>query len=199
MTGGTWTWLLWGAVVLAVLLALGWLLSYTAVWLDRLHHRMQATAAALDAQLVRRAEATLELALSGDLDPATSTLLAGAASEALAMPGPWSPHRARTESGLTEVLRAVDPALAAIGERDATDEGLENGEELGSDGAQEALARLRGAAVRVRYARRFHNEAVEDVLRLRRRPDVRWLRLAGRSREPEPVTFDDGWPADAVD
>lgn len=212
MTGGTWTWLLWGAVALAVLLAVGWLLSYTAVWLDRLHHRMQATAAALDAQLVRRAEATLELALTGDLDPATSTLLAGAASEALAMPGPWSPDRARTESGLTEVLRAVDPALAVIGQDgvpgvpgvpgaalDATAGGAEHGEALGSDGAQEALARLRAAAVRVRYARRFHNEAVEDVLRLRRRPDVRWLRLAGRSREPQPVTFDDGWPVDAVD
>lgn len=191
MSTGMWTWLVWAAGALALLLAVGWLLSYTAVRLDRLHHRMHATTAALDAQLVRRAEATLELALSGDLDPATSTLLAGAASEALSVPGPWSRERARAESGLTEVLRAVDPALAEIAGRGRHPEG--------TDGAAEALARLRAAAVRVRYARRFHNEAVEDVLRLRRRPDVRWLRLAGRSRTPPPVTFDDHWPVDAVD
>lgn len=199
MISGTWTVLLWAAVVLVLLLALGWRLSYSAVWLDRLHHRMHATAAALDAQLVRRAEATLELALGGDLDPATSTLLAGAASEALSRPGPWSRERARVESELTEVLRAVDPALTALGEPDTEPGGSGSRDPAATEAAVEALSRLRGAAVRVRYARRFHNEAVQDVLRLRRRPDVRWLRLAGRSRDPEPVTFDDGWPVDAVD
>lgn len=195
-------WLLWVAAVLVLLLALGWLLSYTAVRLDRLHHRVHATAAALDAQLVRRAEATLELALAGDLDPATSTLLAGAASEALALPGPWSPERARVESDLTEVLRAVDPVLEVIVQR-SDDRGDGDGSGPGgpaaTDPAVEALARVRRAAVRVRYARRFHNEAVLDVVRLREHPGVRWLRLAGRARAPRPVTFDDGWPVDAVD
>lgn len=167
--------LFWVGFALALLLALGWFLSYTAVRVDRLHHRMRATAAALDAQLVRRAEATLEAALSEELDPATSTLLAAAATEALESPGPWSAERAHAEGELTAVLRAADDSLP---EGDPED----------------VLARLRKAAVRVQLARRFHNEAVADVLRLRHRPHTRWFRLAGRAPMPEPIELDDGWP-----
>lgn len=170
--------LMWSGFVLALLLGLGWFLSYTAVRLDRLHQRLQATAAALDAQLVRRAEATLEVALSGDLDPATSTLLVAAATEALQSPGPWTEGREQVESALTQVLTAAESSLPEEDPADPDDE----------------VGRLRGAAVRVQLARRFHNEAVGDVIRLRRRPHTRLFRLAGRARMPEPVTFDDGWP-----
>jgi hypothetical protein len=178
--------LMYAGLVLAVVLAVGWLLSYTAVRLDRLHHRMHATAAALDAQLVRRAEATLEVALGMHLDPATSTLLAGAATEALETPGAWSAERAAAESQLTEVLRAASAALEGL---DDTDE----------DVVQEVMSRLRGAGVRVQLARRFHNEAVRDVTRLRGSWLVRWFRLAGHAEMAPPVTFDDGWPQIAVD
>lgn len=58
-----------GAVIMAIVLAVGWYLSYTAVRLDRLHHRVMGTAAALDAQLVRRAEAALEVAYIAGIDP----------------------------------------------------------------------------------------------------------------------------------
>ena len=63
-----------------------WYLSYTAARLDRLHARVEGALAALDAQLVRRAEATLELVNSGALDPATALLMAAAASESLEAP-----------------------------------------------------------------------------------------------------------------
>ena len=57
--------LTWGVVVVAVLLGVAWYLSYSAARLDRLHTRAEGALSALDAQLVRRAEATLELANSG--------------------------------------------------------------------------------------------------------------------------------------
>jgi hypothetical protein len=44
-----------GLALLALLLVLGWYLSYSAARLDRLHHRVETTRAALDAQLARRA------------------------------------------------------------------------------------------------------------------------------------------------
>ena len=55
-----------------VLLLLAWRLTYTAARLDRLHARVEGALVAVDAQLVRRAEAVQELAGSGLLDPATS-------------------------------------------------------------------------------------------------------------------------------
>jgi hypothetical protein len=170
--------LMWAGLVLAVLLAIGWFLSYTAVRLDRLHHRMHATAAALDAQLVRRAEATLEVALSEELDPATATLLAAAATDALESPGTWTPERQRAESALSEVLRATGEALP----------------EGDPDDPDDLLRRLHGAGLRVQLARRFHNEAVADVVRLHGRPQTRLFRLKGHTATPEPVVFDDAWP-----
>lgn len=171
---------MWSALVVALLLGVGWFLSYTAVRLDRLHHKMHATTAALDAQLVRRAEATLEVALSGLLDPATSTLLAGSATQALRRPGPWSRERAEAEGELTEVLRAAESTLPPPDPEEPDD----------------PMSLLRGAALRVQFARRFHNEAVADVIRLRQRPQTRWFRLAGYAPLPVAVQFDDEWPAE---
>ena len=70
----------WVFGVLFVLVLAAWYLSYTAARLDRLHVRLSGTLAALDARLVRRAEAAVELANSGLLDGATSLLLANAAA-----------------------------------------------------------------------------------------------------------------------
>ena len=57
-------------------LVLGLYLRGLAGRLDRLHVRVDAARDALDAQLVRRTAAALELAHAGLLDPATSVLLA---------------------------------------------------------------------------------------------------------------------------
>lgn len=153
--------------VLPILLAVGWFLSYSAVRLDRLHTRADATSSALDAQVVRRAEATVELAYAGALDPASAALLLDAATVALEASGAWTPARCTAESGLTEVLRVVAPP---------------------PDGP------LLGAAERVRLARHFHNEVIDRTLEVRSRRVVRALRLAGRTPLPGHVVFDDQWP-----
>lgn len=165
------------AALLPILLALGWYLSYVAVRLDRLHTQVEATAAALDAQVVRRAEATVELAYGGDVDPASAALLLDASTRALVEHGEWSPARCAAESELTEVLRVVLPR---------------DGQQLDT-----ATQPLLGAAERVRLARRFHNEVIERTLVLRRRRVVRALHLAGRTPMPVPVEVDDRWPQGA--
>ena len=156
-------------VGLAVLLALGWYLSYTAVRLDRLHTRLDATAAALDLQVVRRAECAIETAYSAQMDPASATLLLDAARASLEHEGPWTSQRQDCESAMTRLVRLVLPTAGAYPE-------------------------MEECAMRVRLARRFHNEAVAQTRRVRHRPVVRVLRLAGHTELPEPVEFDDRWP-----
>jgi hypothetical protein len=169
-----------GAAIMAVLLAIGWYLSYTAVRLDRLHHRVMGTAAALDAQLVRRAEAALEVAYIAGIDPASAALLASSAGQALDHTEAWSRERLDAESQLTEVLRVTqEPAGGPAAE------------------VEELLTRLRGAGERVKLARRFHNDAVRETRQVRGQRLVRGLRLAGRATVPREITFDDDWPADS--
>lgn len=153
--------------VLPILLAVGWFLSYTAVRLDRLHTQADATAAALDAQVVRRAEATVELAFSGEVDPASAALILDAATAALDRVGGWTPQRCTVETELTEVLRVVVPRPQGV---------------------------LLGTAERVRLARHFHNDVIDRTLEIRSRRVVRTLHLAGRTSSPRHIVFDDRWP-----
>ncbi len=170
-------WVILAAVLLAALLAFGWYLSYTAVRLDRLHHRVIGTAAALDAQLVRRAEAALEVAYVAGIDPASGTLMAASAGEALDHTETWSQERLDAESQLTEVLRATQaPDTSQQAE------------------VEELLDRLRSTGERVQLARRFHNEAVREARDVRGQRLVRFLHLAGSAKVPLPITFDDDWP-----
>ena len=167
-------------LVAAVLLAgAGWL-SWTAQRLDRMHHRTDVSRATLDAQLLRRSGATLELAVSEALDPASRLLLLDAA------------HRARTadpadletaESALSQALRAVleDPRSVHEVSRDPQVAAL--------------LDELARRCAKVELARRFHNDVVVSARALRSRRRVRWLRLAGRAPEPRTVDLDDVPPA----
>ena len=98
-------------VVIAVLLVLvGWYLTFSATRLDRLHARLEGARSALDAQLVRRASVSLQIAVSGRLDPASGLLLADAAHEARDSGGA---DREQAESDLSRALHAT------FGERDS--------------------------------------------------------------------------------
>ena len=181
----------WLPLLLALLLVLGWYLSYSAARLDRLHHKVESARASLDAQLVRRCVAALELAPF--LDPASGLLLADAAAAALeagerqaldaglgADPGA---DLEEAESDLTRALEAAfdDPRHVEALARDPN--------------ALDALAVLRQACERVGLARRFHNEAVAQVQRVRRKRVVRWARLAGHAAWPVTVEIDDALPS----
>ncbi len=177
--------------VLAILLALAllaWYLSFSASRLDRLHHRVEGARSALDAQLVRRAEAAVELATSGAVDPASGLLLADAASRAieagehLELDRPADVlTRERAESDLSQALRAtLDDQLL----RDLTGDAV----------LLPLVDRLAAACQRVQLARRFMNGAVTDASRVRSKLVVRWLRLAGRAPAPQTFEMDDEPP-----
>lgn len=168
------------ALLVAVLVLLGFYVSWRATRLDRLHTRVETARAALDAALIRRSAVTMELAASGALDPAASLLLAEAAQAARRSGN--ADHRELAESDLSRSLRAV------IGrpERGAA--------VAGADGGAELLAELDAACKQVYLARRFYNDAVAVTRVARSRRLVRALRLAGSARLPAFFEIDDDPP-----
>lgn len=192
-------------LTVVVLVLLGWYLSYTAARLHRLHTRVEGALAALDAQLVRRAEAAVELANSGALDPATSLLLADAATDCLDAGAEemtsrdWTEgnlaQREALESSLTETIRhATQPEHPSGGVPGDPVAGDDEAAAAGAPGdpADALFARLRDTGRRVQLARRFYNDAVTDVRRLRRHPVVVTFHLAGHAALPRGADFDDG-------
>jgi hypothetical protein len=162
-------------IVVAAVVLLGVYVSWRAGRLDRLHARLEAARAALDAALVRRSSVALELASSGVLDPATSLLLAGAAHDARSA----QDSRELAESDLTRALRAT------FGQPDF------RASLTGGESAEELLAELEGAAHQVFLARKFYNDAVAVTVAARRRPLARMLHLAGGAAPPDFFEIDD--------
>ncbi len=186
------TWILLVALAL-VLLASG--LVQVAHRLDRLNLRVQAAAESLRAARAGRSAAALELATSGGLDPAASLLLADAAHrarEALDDPahgavdldhdGSATDVRVgqveRAETDLTEAIRAV----------------AEQAPVEGTDPTED-FADLDRAGLMLSMARRLYNDAAAQCTQLHAARAVRWFRLAGHSRPPATLDFDDVVPA----
>lgn len=197
--------MMFAETALVVLLAAGVIiasLSWLARRLDALHKRVVNSLAVLDAQLVHRAELAMDLVASGALDEASEVIVAQAAWQAAVHgerlvgedPRKEAPNlgalaeittrrgadRSSAETELTYALRA------ALGEQDDI-AAIEANPEW-----HQILQELRDASYRVRLARRFHNDAVDQVLRLRGHWLVRVARLAGRAALPQRFDMDDG-------
>lgn len=157
------------AVLLAVLLSM-WI-TFTLTRLDRLHARVDAAQAALDAQLVRRAAALLHVAESADsgVDVALRPRCEAVAEAAL---------NAQQTEERQAAENAVGRTLATL---------ADSPQPLRAD----AVAELREGAARVQVARRFYNDAVRDTRNLRARRMPRLLRLAGHRAMPEFFDIDD--------
>ncbi len=182
----------WVVLVVAVVLGAAWYLSYSAARLDRLHAKVEGALSALDASVVRRAEVAIELANSGTLDPASALLIAEPAAESLErynersgedlLEGQHFAGREVVETELTEALRLA-----------LTEDVVGRLRDEGGLGAA-TLGRVEGAGLRVQLARRFLNEAVAEVRRVRGKAVVRAFRLAGHADLPPEVAFDDELP-----
>lgn len=155
-------------MLLAVLLTT-WV-TVTLTRLDRLHARVDAAQAALDAQLVRRAAALQHLA-----EMPNSAMPAGAAEELAAL------ARSALTLPLTE-RQTVENQLGRV-----ITELAEQRQQLPPDAVHE----LSEAAARVLIARRFFNDAVRDTRTLRARRMPRLLHLAGRRELPLFFDIDD--------
>lgn len=157
------------AVVLAVLLSM-WI-TFTLTRLDRLHARVDAAWAALDAQLVRRAAALQHVARSPDsgVRPDLRGPCEQVAQAALAVKSEAQRQAAENAVGhlITRLAEVAEPLHP------------------------EAEAELREGAARVQVARRFYNDAVRDTRTLRSRRMPRLLHLAGRRVTPQFFDIDD--------
>ncbi|MDM7853449.1 hypothetical protein [Cellulomonas alba] len=201
----------WVVVGLALVV---WWVWVAASRLDRLHRKVGASRAVVDAQLVRRATVAAELATSGLLDPASSVLLGEASWAALAVGGSSAASTVVLPADLADLL-VTDGATNDVGEwhtpagmpdrerieselsatlREVLDDADEVAALLEDPTGDELLAGLSSAWYRVQLARRFHNEAVAQTQAVRRGLFVRTLRLAGRAPEPRTLELDDAWP-----
>jgi hypothetical protein len=166
-------------VLLAVVAVVALVLTWSASRLDHLHTRVERMEAMLDAELLRRSSATLEVATSGVLDPATAMVLADAAHWARTA---GTAQREDAESALTEALAV------------AFDEGFAPPDPQQQPWAADLVAELASASNRVQTARRLHNDTVSVTRSRRQAPFVRAFHLAGRASVPLPVEFDDRVP-----
>jgi hypothetical protein len=170
------------AVVLAVLLTM-WV-TFTITRLDRLHARVDAAQAALDAQLVRRAAALGHVVDAAALPAADRARIDRIARTALD-PGVRPDERQAVENAVGravgELATVIDPLApeSPVAQRDE---------------AAALAAELREAATRVLIARRFYNDAVRDTRTLRERRMPRALHLAGHRSMPEFFDIDDTLP-----
>jgi hypothetical protein len=176
----------WFAVVVVVVAWVGWRLSALASRIDRLHHRIELAQASLDAQLLRRARAAEALATSGLVDPATSLVLALAASNSRHSDDLDPVDRGVIESEMSRDLREVFAEPEAVAALRASPQG----EELVGD--------LAAACTQVALARRFLNDGVQAARLLRSGRLVRLFQLAGHAAQPVTFEMDDAPPTALV-
>jgi hypothetical protein len=158
----------WLAFALVVAGFVGVYSAWTAGRLDRMHARLDAARAALDAQLRERAEVARHV-------PA----LAEAAEEALAV----ADHCA----SLSLERQPSAMVLAALGhEREQAENALSRA--LRSVSPTDELNEV---VTRASFVRQYHNDAVRDALQLRRRWIVRLLHLFGHAPRPTFFEIDD--------
>lgn len=175
-----WWWI--GAAVV-VLVVFGIYLSMTAGRLDRLHLRIESAERALDAQLALRTAVTIDLAVSGLVDPVLGAVLTDAAHSARTSASMGVREREMAESDLsrTLILAFQDPDDIAEMRRDAAGDSY--------------LTELSGACRRVELSRRFLNDAVRACRQVRTQRMVRWFHLAGHTPWPQTFEMEDTPPA----
>ena len=157
------------ALLISALILFLWYLSFTATRLDRLHHRVETSWAALDSLLQRRAAVALEIAHSSFADPGLALILNQAAHQAREAE---ISERSEAESGLTGSL-----GLLLMNVHGNTDNDL--------------LKELSDITDKVRVAVKLHVEAVNRTQLVRRKLIVQVFRLAGRAPLPSIHKFEE--------
>ena len=157
------------AILIVLLIFFLWYLSFTATRLDRLHHRVESSWAALDSLLQRRAAIALEIAHSAFADPGLALILNQAAHQAREAD---ISNRSEAESGLTGSL-----GLLLINVHENADDGL--------------LLELSDITDKIRVAVKLHVEAVNRTQLVRRKLIVKTFRLAGRAPLPSIHKFEE--------
>lgn len=162
----------WGILGLGLLiLVLAWV-ALNVHRLDRLDDRVSSTRSALDAQLVRRSAAALEVTENGFGSGSRGRGLHRVARVAL---NAGTEEREAAENELGRVLRDA-------------------GTELAVAAAAPARAELLATCEKVVLARRFYNDAVRDLRQLRGQRMPRLFRLGADRELPFYFDIDDRPP-----
>jgi len=146
-----------------------WYLSFLATRLDRLHHRVETSWANLDGLLQRRAAIALEIARSESCDPASSLLLTSAAYQA----------REASVQDRSSAEMALSGALGLL---------IVDGHMHAGDAEQALFEELRLLIAKIQVAIAIHTDAVSSTQMVRKKPAIRFFRLAGTA--PLPVTYE---------
>ena len=176
----------WLPLVLALLLVLGWYLSYSAA-----PARPAAPQGRVLARGARRPARAARARRRSSSRPA-STRRPGCSSRT-----PRRPPSEAGEQGVAGPGRRGGRERPHPGARGALDDTAARrraapGPDRRPGGPRRCCAQ---ACERVELARRFHNEAVAQAQRVRRKRVVRWARLAGHAAWPVTVEIDDGTPS----
>jgi len=155
-----------------VLVLIGWYLSALASRLDALHHRVETSWAHLDALLQKRASIALEIALSKDVDAATSLVLTAAAYQAREAN---IVERSEAEIALSQSLNLI------LADEDAAPSGMDS----------TLLESLKSLSEKISVGITIHTEAVNSAQHLRSRFVFRFFRLAGHAPLPMRYSFED--------
>jgi hypothetical protein len=155
----------------AVLAVIALYCVFTARRLDGLHARIDAAAAALDAQL-RKRSVTVSI-LADELPDGLGGRLSAAVAGTVAITG------LAHDREVVENLLSRELARLAEGQRNV----------FLSPGP--AAVDVHDDALRASLARRFYNDTVRDALVIRDRRTARWLRLAGHAPHPAYFEMDD--------
>lgn len=158
---------IWLPTISAILI---WYLTFSANRLDRLHHRAETSWANLDAILQRRAALALDIAHTGQIDPATSLLLTAAAHQAREAD---IADRSEAESSLTQALLILQA------------------EDTLQQDFPELFAELATLTERLKIAIALHVEAVNAARARRAKLIYRVFRLAGHAPLPVKYAFED--------
>ena len=101
-----------------------------------------------------------------------------------------------SDPALLPLRTAARRALDGVADRSAVESELSRAIRVAPDVA--AVGELAIAARKVMLARQFHNDAVRDLLSLRRKWLVRTLHLYGRAKAPEYEEFDADEPGQLI-
>jgi hypothetical protein len=173
-------WTTWLSIFF-VLVLIGWYLSNLAGRLDRLHLKAEAARLSLDTQLAHRTSAI-------------GRLIENLSKEQLAQNNLEQTWRKAFSSESAEITPLDQWQL----EGDLTKSLIKLFQQQSDLFSRIELAQvftdLAAACRRVQYARAFHNDAQKAALAVRQRWVVRWFRLSGRAKLPQPIEFDDQIP-----
>lgn len=167
-------------LVLCFLFLFAWYLSVLAARLDRLHHKIETTEAALNSAFVRRASVVKNFAVSEFVDPVFAIFLFSAASLSLEISDSTIDlKRQKIENDLNSSLQQF---FADILEFEFSKSTVVHVKKFEIQAWKQHLDDIEYSCRKIHFAQHFYNDAITDAQRLRKTRIVKIFHLAGKAQ-----------------